>query len=68
MTCLELWQIIDGAPSAIRTHGLPLRRGTLYPAELPGQMGLRVYFSRDEGGGEKMSVSLDSFLNVFGMR
>src|SRR5690606_29378533 len=27
----------DGAPGAIRTHDLPLRRGTLYPAELRGQ-------------------------------
>ena len=25
-----------GVPGAIRTHGLPLRRGTLYPAELRG--------------------------------
>ena|GEM_PF-5368247 len=26
-----------GAPNTIRTCDLPLRRGTLYPAELPGQ-------------------------------
>lgn len=26
----------DGGPGAIRTHDLPLRRGTLYPAELRG--------------------------------
>ena len=27
----------DGAPNTIRTCGLSLRRGMLYPAELPGQ-------------------------------
>ena len=27
---------MDGGPGAIRTHDLPLRRGTLYPAELRG--------------------------------
>ncbi len=33
----------DGAPGAIRTHGLPLRRGTLYPAELRGHCGNELY-------------------------
>ena len=42
----------DGAPSAIRTHDLPLRRGTLYPAELPGQINVWMYFSRVVGGGK----------------
>ncbi len=28
--------VINGAPSRSRTCDLPLRRGTLYPAELPG--------------------------------
>lgn len=32
-----------GAPNTIRTCGLSLRRGMLYPAELPGQaQGLRI--------------------------
>ena len=32
---------LRGAPGAIRTHDLPLRRGTLYPAELRG-LGARI--------------------------
>src|SRR5690606_36832450 len=35
---IALWPLPPaiGAPGAIRTHDLPLRRGTLYPAELRG--------------------------------
>jgi hypothetical protein len=28
---------LNGAPNTIRTCGLPLRRGMLYPSELPGR-------------------------------
>ncbi len=31
------WEEKNGVPKRIRTSGLPLRRGTLYPAELPGR-------------------------------
>jgi hypothetical protein len=30
--------LINGAPTMIRTWDLPLRRRTLYPAELPGPL------------------------------
>lgn len=38
----------DGGPGAIRTHDLPLRRGTLYPAELRGQS--RAFSHEQDGG------------------
>src|SRR5690606_30339597 len=41
---------MSGAPGAIRTHDLPLRRGTLYPAELRGQQ--PAILARAPGGGK----------------
>ncbi len=35
--CALALRPLNGAPGAIRTHGLPLRRGTLYPSELRGR-------------------------------
>ena len=43
----RLSALLSGAPKGIRTPGLPLRRGTLYPAELLARISNEIVNSED---------------------
>ncbi len=42
---------VSGVPGGIRTPDLPLRRGPLYPSELPGQQAQPVQYSENQTQG-----------------